>query len=269
MWAVNTTAQVAATTPGNLPGSYALCSFQGKPALEIWTAKDLERLWWHLQNGNGPFDYVTHRDMHNLLYRLDPVRAYDLRLVKRIEVASVTDAGDFNRAFVALESVKAARTGLSAKLKIDVEQAEGVKRKIVTVKRNGDDLFTLSGRREVYRGYTVTEINAEGGFVSFGNGVRPRLNVWSSCCSFSFPSWRCWCAGGGIRHASLSIQMGKWRKIRGLGVSGRLRGQELGPLLLFPPPGRAGPGLKHNAASMPSPNLPLPKVPPSTTHPQK
>ena len=117
---------------------------------------------------------ATHRNIHNLLYRLDPVRAYDLRLVKRIEVSSVTDAGDFNRAYVALESVKAARTGLSAKLKIDVEQAEGVKRKAVTVKRNGDDLFTLSGKRELYRGYTVTEINAEGGFVSFGNGLRLR-----------------------------------------------------------------------------------------------
>ena len=117
---------------------------------------------------------ATHRNIHNLLYRLDPVRAYDLRLVKRIEVSSVTEAGDFNRAYVALESVRAARSGLSAKVKIDVEQADGVKRKAVTVKRNGDDLFTLSGKRELYRGYTVTEINAESEFVSFGNGVKLR-----------------------------------------------------------------------------------------------
>lgn len=39
-------------------GSYTLCSFQGKPALEIWQVKDLERLWWYLNNGNGPFDFV-------------------------------------------------------------------------------------------------------------------------------------------------------------------------------------------------------------------
>ena len=31
---------------------------------------------------------ATHRSPYNLLYKLDPVRAYDLRLVKRIEVAS-------------------------------------------------------------------------------------------------------------------------------------------------------------------------------------
>ena len=37
---------------------YTLCSFQGKPALEIWPVRDLGRLWEHLQNGNGPFDWV-------------------------------------------------------------------------------------------------------------------------------------------------------------------------------------------------------------------
>ena len=55
---MNTEAHLAASATGVLPGSYALCSFQGRPALEIWPVKDLGRLWWHLQNGNGPFDYV-------------------------------------------------------------------------------------------------------------------------------------------------------------------------------------------------------------------
>ena len=117
---------------------------------------------------------ATHRNIHNLVYRLDPVRAYDLGLVKRIEVDSVTDGGDFNRPFVALDSVQASRTGLVAKLKIDVELESGVKRRVVSVKRNNDDLFELSGQREIYRGYTVTEINAESGFVTFGNGVTLR-----------------------------------------------------------------------------------------------
>ncbi|HVU16031.1 MAG TPA: DEAD/DEAH box helicase family protein [Candidatus Didemnitutus sp.] len=115
---------------------------------------------------------ATHRNIHNLLYRLDPVRAYDLGLVKRIEVDSVTDGGDFNRPYVALEKVTTSKTGLAARLKIDVELTGGVKRKLVSVKRNSDDLFDASGRREIYRGYTVTEINAEAGFVSFGNGLR-------------------------------------------------------------------------------------------------
>ena len=76
-----------------------------------------------------------------------------------------------NRPFVALESVTASKAKLVAKLRIDVELAAGVKRKIVSVKRNDEDLYELSGQREIYRGYVVTEINAEGGFVTFGNGV--------------------------------------------------------------------------------------------------
>jgi type III restriction enzyme len=118
---------------------------------------------------------ATHRNVHNLVYRLDPVRAYDLGLVKRIEVDSVTDGGDFNRAFLALESVTASKRGLVAKLTLDVALATGVKRKTVSLKRAEENLFDLSGERDVYRGYVVTEINADGGFVSFGNGVVLRV----------------------------------------------------------------------------------------------
>lgn len=39
-------------------GNYALCSFQGKRALEVWNTKDLARLWEHLQNGNASFEWV-------------------------------------------------------------------------------------------------------------------------------------------------------------------------------------------------------------------
>ena len=36
---------------------------------------------------------ATHRNPYNLLYRLDPIKAYDMRLVKRIEVASARIEG--------------------------------------------------------------------------------------------------------------------------------------------------------------------------------
>ena len=45
---------------------------------------------------------ATHRRPYNLVYRLDPVRAYDLRLVKRIEVASIRSEDSFNDAYVKL-----------------------------------------------------------------------------------------------------------------------------------------------------------------------
>jgi type III restriction enzyme len=50
---------------------------------------------------------ATHKDYFNLVYRLDLVKAYDLRLVKRIEVDSVVDAGDFNKPYIAVKSITA------------------------------------------------------------------------------------------------------------------------------------------------------------------
>ena len=52
---------------------------------------------------------ATHKDYFNLVYRLDPVKAYDLRLVKRIEVDSVVDGGDFNQPYIAVKSVTATK----------------------------------------------------------------------------------------------------------------------------------------------------------------
>ena len=43
---------------------------------------------------------ATHKDVYNLVYKLDPVMAYDLGLVKRIEVDSVLEQGDFNKPFI-------------------------------------------------------------------------------------------------------------------------------------------------------------------------
>lgn len=48
---------------------------------------------------------ATHRNPYNLLYKLDPIKAYEMKLVKRIEVDSVTSDDDFNDAFLKLESV--------------------------------------------------------------------------------------------------------------------------------------------------------------------
>lgn len=113
---------------------------------------------------------ATHKDYFNLVYRLDPVKAYDLRLVKRIEVDSVVDGGDFNRPYIAVKAITATKTRIAAKLELDVEGASGVKRKTVTVTQESD-LFTLSGGRENYRGYEVDLIDAGNQYLQFKNGV--------------------------------------------------------------------------------------------------
>jgi len=115
---------------------------------------------------------ATHRNAYNLVYSLDPVRAYELGLVKHIGVDSVIELKDANQAFVAVEGFKAGKRSISAKLTIWVNQADGPSKKTVMVK-NGDDLYMLSKQREMYRdGFIVNEIDAGEGFVAFANDVR-------------------------------------------------------------------------------------------------
>ena len=112
---------------------------------------------------------ATPRNFYNLIYSLDPVKAYDMGLVKQIEVDSVLEENSQNGAFVELVAITATKTRITAKITIDVNEKDGVKRKSVTVKV-GDDLYNLSNNREIYRdGYIVEGIDASNGFISFSN----------------------------------------------------------------------------------------------------
>jgi type III restriction enzyme len=105
-----------------------------------------------------------------MVYSLDPVKAYDLGLVKQIEVDSIVTENDFNEAFICLEKVTASKTRTSAKIKIDVNTSNGVKRKTVTAKV-GDDLYDLSNKRDIYKnGYIINGIDVADGFIEFSNG---------------------------------------------------------------------------------------------------
>jgi type III restriction enzyme len=119
---------------------------------------------------------ATHRNLYNLVYRLDPVRAFELRLVKQIIVGSATAEGGDNDALVRVEKIDYKPT-IKAKLRIQVQTPDGPKEKSVTVK-SGADLFSLSNERANYRsGYEIAEINAEPGneYIRFTNGRVMRL----------------------------------------------------------------------------------------------
>ena len=113
---------------------------------------------------------ATHREKINLMYRLTPVDAYQMGLVKQICVSSNEVANDFNKPYVKLLSVSN-ENGFKAKIELDVEAKGGsVSRKSVTVKPN-DDLFLISGERELYDGYAVAGIDCTPGFecIEFSN----------------------------------------------------------------------------------------------------
>ncbi|NBH82958.1 DEAD/DEAH box helicase [bacterium C-53] len=101
---------------------------------------------------------ATHREKINLLYRLTPVDAYQMGLVKQICVSSNQTVGGFNRPYVRLLSVSN-DNGFRARVQIDIEGKDGkVSRKNINVKQ-GSDLYRLSGNRNLYDGYVITGID--------------------------------------------------------------------------------------------------------------
>ena len=119
---------------------------------------------------------ATHKNPYNLIYSLGPIEAYDLKLVKRIEVASMVEEQSFNNTFVALKDVDN-KKGIKAKLQINVQEKTGPSKKLVTVKQ-GTDLFTASKERQEYQhGWIVANISCEPGIehIEFSNGQLVRL----------------------------------------------------------------------------------------------
>ena len=113
---------------------------------------------------------ATHKHQYNSVYQLDPVKAYDLGLVKQIEVDSIYSDAAYNGAYVFVGDFKTAKTSCSVKLTIHVNDKVGVKKKTISAKV-GDDLFELSNHREVYKdGYILNEINAQDESITFSNG---------------------------------------------------------------------------------------------------
>src|SRR3990170_2425322 len=89
----------------------------------------------------------------------------------QIEVDSVLSENAMNEAFIQLESIKADKTKITAKIKIDCNTDKGVVKKSVKVKA-GDDIYKLSSQREIYKdGFIIDEIDAGSGAITLTNGL--------------------------------------------------------------------------------------------------
>ena len=132
---------------------------------------------------------ATHRREYNLIYRLSPTDAYDLGLVKRIEVLSVRPEGLSSTGSVRLVNVVANRTTVAATLEIDCRRGAQVRQARVKVTRTGDDLFALSGRLPVYRGLQIAGIDAERQQVELSDGTV--LTAEAARARIEKQSWRC------------------------------------------------------------------------------
>ena len=101
---------------------------------------------------------ATHVDKHHMVFRLDAVDAYDRKLVKQIEVASLEVEGGHNKAYVRFLSARNGKGPITARVEIDVLEGKTVRRQEVTV-QDGDNLEELT-KRAIYADCRIGEIRA-------------------------------------------------------------------------------------------------------------
>ena len=135
-----------------------------------------------LENFNALFRLrysATHKNLYNLVYQLTPYDAYQLGLVKKIEVFSVTDdESGVSVPYMTFIEAKSAKTasGIKAKVELAFIDNEGNRKAKATNVKRGDDLATLTGNK-AYEGYVVSNIDADApefdsvGKVHFTNGA--------------------------------------------------------------------------------------------------
>ena len=115
---------------------------------------------------------ATHKEHHDLVYVLDALDAYNMKLVKKIEVKGFdiknlrgTDG------YLFLESIVVSPDKPPmARLEFEIGYNKSINRETRIV-RVDDDLYALSKNMEQYQGYHINEIDPIQGLVSFTNGV--------------------------------------------------------------------------------------------------
>jgi len=124
---------------------------------------------------------ATHRDLHNLMYRLTPYDAYQLGLVKKIEVYSIVDDSDnISTAYIDLINVTSAKSTIKAKVEVLFKDSQGnIKKKKIIVKQRDD--LSLKANNNQYENYVVDGLTVDApdfgsvGSIHFKNGVLVKI----------------------------------------------------------------------------------------------
>lgn len=116
---------------------------------------------------------ATHRNHYHPVYRLSPSQAYDMGLVKRIDVWSVLEDPDLNRPYIRLLGVETRNRIPEAKLELEVKTTKGVKRqsKWTTSHPLAKANLVQVTDCSVYEGWVLEEVHSDG-WVQFTNGQR-------------------------------------------------------------------------------------------------
>ena len=115
---------------------------------------------------------ATHKEHHDLVYVLDALDAYKMKLVKKIEVKGfeIKNLRGTDGYLFLEQIIISPKKPPQARLEFEISYKKSINRetRIVNV---DDDLFSLSKDLEQYRGYHINEIDPINGKVSFTNGI--------------------------------------------------------------------------------------------------
>lgn len=111
---------------------------------------------------------ATHKELHNLVYRLTPVDAYKKNLVKKISVYGVKES-DANSLIFKVREINAEKSGLKAKVILEIKNTDGTYRTSEIMLKPGDDIEQKSKGNQKYEGMVVTDINAKLNRVEVGS----------------------------------------------------------------------------------------------------
>ena len=112
---------------------------------------------------------ATHKEKHDMVYRLDAMDAYNQKLVKKIEVKAIEQAGTTGtHGYLYLQEIIPQKTGApKAKIEFEVRTQSGVKRKTRIVEELFD-LYSESGNLVSYQGMTLSQFNARDNKIQVG-----------------------------------------------------------------------------------------------------
>ena len=116
---------------------------------------------------------ATHKTTHNKIHRLDALDAYNQKLVKKIAVRGISVKGlAGTNAYLYLQSIEiSTKKPPEARVEFEQKLKSGEIKRVVRKLVKTDYLFDLSNGLDQYRGYVVSDINANTDTLSFTNGV--------------------------------------------------------------------------------------------------
>lgn len=108
---------------------------------------------------------ATHKKQRNVAYRLDPVDAHDLGLVKQIVVADVQQQGADAAPYIKLIEVRREPTW-TARLELSCRKADGsLERRVVSVRQHQELSDPRITDNPIYEGWRINEMSIEPAYI--------------------------------------------------------------------------------------------------------